>query len=222
MKKKTILIITIISTIISLIIILSSYFGFSRCLELYITNSHKYIKNYSLLPNKNKNRIVISFTTTPQNIQKIKPMINSILDQTIKVDFIALVLPYKYNNQKYTIPNYIKDVANIIPSSKNYEKATKIIPMLLREKDADAIIIALDDNVIYGQDFIYTFIEESKKYPDTVLTDKKGYAILFKPKYFDVDVYDRKKTDFDMNWFISKAKNHKVIDYTENYRIIGF
>ena len=61
--------------------------------------------------------------------------------------------------EKYDIPKYIKDIANIFPAGKNYGKGTKIIPMLLREKECGTIIIALDENRVYGQDFIYSLIE---------------------------------------------------------------
>jgi hypothetical protein len=152
----------------------------------------------------------------------MKPMINSILDQTVKVDAIALVIPYKYKGKKYDIPKYIKDVANIFPSGKDYGDGTKLIPMLFREMECSTTIIALDDNIVYGQDFIYTMIEESKKSPNSVLVEKKGTAILVKPEHFGCDVINREKENFDDEWFMSRAKNNKVIDYGENYSIIGF
>ena len=221
MKKKTVIIITIISSIISLIMILLSYFGINRYLLLMIKDSESYIANYSKLPKAdNKNKVVISLTTTPDNIYKIKPMINSILDQTVKVDQIILVLPHNYKEKGYNIPEYINKVANIVPSGRDYGEGTKLLPILLREKECDTTIIALDDDIVYGNDFIYTMIEESQNNPDKVLVDNKGVSILVKPDNFGCDVIDRNREKIDNKWFLEKAKDNKIIEYTENYRNI--
>jgi len=221
MDKRKVIIFTIISTIISIIFILCSYFGFVRYFNLYINSSNKYVENYSKLHKVSENRVVISLSTTPDKIDKIKPMLNSILDQTVKVDQIALVIPDKYKGKKYNIPKYINNICNIFPAGKNYGKGTKLIPILLREKECGTTIIALDDNIIYGQDFIYTMLEESKKNPGKVLIDQKGVAILVKPEYFGCDVIDRDKDKFDNDWFLDRAKDSKVIRYIENYSILG-
>ena len=64
-------------------------------------------------------------------------------------------------------------------------------------------------------------IEESNKNPGTVLLDKKGDVMLVKPEYFGCDVINRDKESFDNDWFINQSKHNKVIDYNENYKIIG-
>jgi hypothetical protein len=202
--------------------ILFSYFGITRYLSLHIQSTEGFVEKYSKLPKADNGRVVISFTTTPDKIKKLKPMIKSVLDQTVKVDQIAFVIPYKYESKKYDVPQYIKDMANIFPSGKDYGRGTKMIPILLREKECDTTIIALDDNIVYGQDFIYTMIEQSKKNPGSVLVDKKGFAMLVKPEYFGCDVINRDKDKFDNEWFLTKAKNTKVVNYGENYEIIGF
>ena len=78
----------------------------------------------------------------------------------------------------------------------------------------------MKDNVVYGQDFVFTMIEELKKNPGVVLIDKKGDVMLVKPEYFGCDVINREKEDFDNNWFLDKSKNNKIIEYNENYKII--
>ena len=221
MRKRTLIIITIISTIISLIMIFSSYFGITRYFLCYIKSPEKLIENYSKLPRASTdNKVVISFTCKQEKLHKLKPFINSILDQTVKVDLIAMITPLGNKEEDYNIPKYIKDIAVIFPSGMDCGKGTKLIPMLLREKEKDTIIISLDENKIYGQDFIYTMVEESKKYPDSVLVDKKGSAILVRSDHFDCDVINREKVDNE--WFLKKAKNNKIVDYKENYGIINF
>ena len=218
MNKKTVIIITILSTILSIIFILSSYYGIDRYLSLHMKSCENFINKYSYLPKASTNRVVISFSTTPEKINKIKPMINSILDQTVKVDAIYMVL---LADKNYNTPRYITNVATVVLAGKDYGGGTKIIPILLKEKECDTIIIALNDNVVYGQDFIFTMIEESNKNPGTVLLDKKGDVMLVKPEYFGCDVINRDKESFDNDWFINQSKHNKVIDYNENYKIIG-
>ena len=219
MNKSTVIIITIISTVLSVLLIIGSYYGIDRYIYLHMKSPEYFINKYSHLPKADlKNKTVISFSTTPEKINKIKPMINSILDQTVKVDAIYIVL---LNDKHYNIPKYINQVATTVLAGKDYGGGTKIIPILLKEKECDTIIIALNDNVVYGQDFIFTMIEESNKNPGTVLLDKKGDVMLVKPEYFGCDVINRDKESFDNDWFINQSKHNKVIDYNENYKIIG-
>lgn len=219
MRKRTIIIISIVSTILSIIWVILTYFGITRYLSLHTSlSSETYVKNYSKLPKSDAGRVVVAFTVTPENVNKIRPMINSILDQTVKVNSIFVVL---LSDKKYDLPKYITDVATTIPAGKDYGDGTKLIPILLREKECDTTIITLDSNVVYGQDFIYTIIDESLKNPRSVIVDKKGFSMLVKPELFGCEVINREKDNFDNNWFLSKTKNVKVIDYYENYRIIG-
>jgi hypothetical protein len=219
MEKRTLIILTIISTIVSLAIIFLTYFGISRYITLkYQTNSDKYIQNYSKLNNhKNKDKVIISTTTTPERISKIRPMINSILDQTVKVNEIALIIQ---EDKKYDIPPYLKNIVKIYPSGKDYGKGTKIIPILFKEKECDTTIIALDDNVIYGKDFIQTLLEERDKNPDTVLIDNKKISLLFKPENYGCELLKRDRDNYDEKWFLDNTKNTKVITYNENYSFI--
>jgi hypothetical protein len=181
------------------------------------------IENYSKLPKASTdNKVAISFTCKKDKIDKLKPFINSIMDQTVKVDLIAMITPLGNKEEDYNIPKYIKDIAVIFPSGRDCGKGTKLMPMLLREKDKDTIIISLDENKIYGEDFIYTMVEESKKYPDSVLVDKKGSSILVRSDHFHCDVFNRENDNLDNEWFLTKAKNSKVVDYNEIYGIINF
>ena len=220
-KRNLIILIIILSTFFSLLYTFFSYFGINRWINCHLKNCDSNIENYSKLPKASDDKVVISFTVNPHKMDKLKPFINSLLDQTVKVNLIAMIIPLD-DIEKYDIPKYIKDIANIFPAGKNYVKGTKIIPMLLREKECGTIIIALDENRVYGQDFIYSLIEESKKYPNSVLVDNKGYAMLVKPEHFGCDVINTKKDTIDNDWFLKKSSNSKVFNYQENYTTIGF
>ena len=55
--------------------------------------------------------IVISFTTTPQRINKIKPVLDSLKDQSIKASNIYVNIPYIFerDNSTYAIPTWLEN-----------------------------------------------------------------------------------------------------------------
>ena len=206
----------LIITIIPMIIVILYYFGIIRYFKLHIDSHKSYIEKYKNLNKASaNNRVILSFTSTPSKVNKIKPMIKSILDQTVKVDQIVLNLP-KNNNNNYNIPNEYNDMLNIFYCN-DYGEATKIIPTLLREDNSDTIIILLNDDYIYGKDFIETMIEESNKNDEAIIYDK---GILIKTKFFDPDsILDRKEKYLKDDWILNNIKHKKkYIKYRENFK----
>lgn len=227
MEKRTKIILFILSILISVAMILLSYFGLVRYAMLHINSSEGYIKNYSELDQGDKKvRVVISFTTTPDRIAKIRPMLNSLLDQTVKVDQIALNLPYRHKGQSYDVPKEYEDVVTIFKVGKDFGPGTKILPTLLREGECNTKIIYLDDDHIYGKDFVETMIDASNKYPDSAIYTKEDMnasgGVLIKPEFFDVDVIDHEMEYFNDRWMRKrlKAKRRKVA-YGENFRLLN-
>jgi hypothetical protein len=209
----------LILTIVPLIITILYYFGVFRYFKLHSNSSENYINNYKNL-NKasDKNKVIISFTTTPKRINKINPMINSILDQTVKVDGIYLNIPENIKGEKYIIPKEFTNILNIFRAGKDYGESTKFIPTMLREDNLNTIIILLDDDYIYGKDFIETIVEESKNNENSSILSKK--AVLIKPKFIDSKkFFINKDNNLKHNWIeeiiISDKKNLK---YNENYK----
>ena len=222
--RRKLIIITLISSILSIIMILLSYFGIVRYFSLHIQDSNKFVENYSKLDQADKkNKVVISFTTTPEKINKIKPMLNSLLDQTVKVDQIVLNIPYTCNGKKYDIPEKYKDIMNIFRCGKDYGPGTNIIPTLLREGECGTKIIYLNDDQIYGKDFIETLVKASQNHPDKVIYTKNDMdssgGVLVKPEFFNSSVINREKEYFDDNWFKNHINVDKIkISYSENFK----
>jgi len=205
----------LILTIVPLIITILYYFGIFRYFQLHSKSSEKYIKNYKNLNKASDNKVIISFTTTPNRILKIRPMINSILDQTVKVDGIYLNIPEK--NEKYKIPKDFNNILNIFVTKKDYGEKNNFIPTMLREDNSDTIIILLDDDYIYGKDFIQSIIEENKNNDNPIISKK---AILLKPKFIDADkFFDRDKGILKDKWIEEiLTTDKKKLNYNENYK----
>lgn len=206
----------IIMTVISLIIAFLSFFGIFRYFSLHFKKSESFINNYKNLDKPNNNsKINISVGTTGKKLKNIRPMLNSILDQTVKVDRIFINIPEC--SYEYEIPDDYKSIFTILPCGKNYGKATKFIPTLLREDNADTKLIFLEDNYIYGKDFIETLVNESNNFHG-VVTSNKG--IILKPEYINAKylLNINNKTDYNDEWIENTFQNKKKISYFENYK----
>ena len=91
----------IFSTVFSLMCLFLTYYGITRYIQLYIFKDSKtYINRYQM-KKKNKNpKVVISLTNLDNENKNLRPMINSLLDQTSKVDQICInIYPNKDETQ---------------------------------------------------------------------------------------------------------------------------
>jgi hypothetical protein len=177
----------------------------------------QYINNYGNVEKKCKDKVILSFTTTPDRIKYITPMLLSLLDQTARADQIAMNIPEKCNDCSYDVPEKYKDICNVYTVGKDYGIGTKYVPTLLREDNCGTKIILLDDNKIYGKDFIEKIVQESDKYPDKVIyvgpEFKGSTAILIKPEF--IDSINHGKCD-DI-WLLNNLKADKImLDYKDN------
>ncbi len=101
---------------------------------------------------KDRTRIVVSLTTTPYRIDKIKPTLEAIRQQSIKADKIYLNIPYRLQrtNVEYVVPSWLHEYPDItIVRGDDYGPITKLLPTLQQEQDPQTIIITVDDDVWY-------------------------------------------------------------------------
>ena len=212
-----------------IVIILAIAIGFltsdilrnTRYKKLQQSSLKQYVNNYRNIDKKCKDKVVISFTTTPNRIKDITPMLLSLLDQTARVDQIAMNIPEKCNDYSYDIPKEYGDICNIYTAGKDYGIGTKYVPTLLREDNCGTKIILIDDNKIYGKDFIEKIIQESNKYPDKVIyvgpEFKGSSAILIKPEFIDCINHHK----CDDKWLENNLKADKImLDYKYNKKYI--
>ena len=205
-------------TILSLIITVLYYFGIIRYVLLYFKNTNSYLEKYKNLDQADKEKkVIISISVAPDKILKIKPMINSILDQTVKVNQIVLNLP---NNIEYDIPKEYETIFTVFRCGKDYGECNKFIPTILREENNNVIIFLLDENYIFAKDYIENMIEEYKKNNCSVIS--KG-GILITPEFFDTDIYDRKNKTLNNEWIKECIKSEKKnINSNDTFKIFNF
>jgi len=144
-------------------------------------DSEYYIQNYHKLPKADKNRVVVSFTASEKELSQLKPFINSILDQSVRVDDIALTIPYKDMGK---VPKNLKKILGVYGISKSYS-ANNLIPAVLREPEATTKIIIVEPNMVYGQDFVADMVDASNSFPDDIIQAKNRREELVKPAFYN-------------------------------------
>ncbi len=202
----------ILSIIVSLFYTLFDYYGGPRYFRLrYMGNIEPYISSYSSLDKYDDKRVVVSFSSSAQDLKKLMPMLASLLDQTVRIDEISLCVPV--NTRDEDIPDYVKKIAIV------YRVHNCVISTLMRERESDTDILFLKNNVIYGKDFIETVL--SLKSDNNIIMNNE--FILIKPDYIDEKVCDPGESPGSFsscNEIISKYKKFPIdiVEYQENFR----
>ena len=143
-------------------------------------------------------------------------MLNSLLDQTTRVDQFALNI-----TENCEEPEQYKDICNIFKVGRDYGIGTKYVPTLLREDECGTKIILVDENFIYGKDLIETLIKESEKNPDKCVYIGDDFdtanSILIKPEF--VSKINHNKCD--NKWLNDNLNVEKIkIPYNKNVKYI--
>ena len=214
----------VIFVLFVVIICIVTYFDFYRYFYLHnfickTNDFDEYIEYYQELSKLDEidSKVVISFSTTPDKIRKIRPMIKSILDQSVKVDKIILNLPDTCERMEYKVPEDYKDVLNVYNCGKDYGYGNKFIPTLLRESDYGTILIMLDDEYIYGYDFIEKLLFESIEYPNRMIYSEG--AMLVKPEFFRKEILNIKESVITENVIKKYIKvNSNRVKYYKNIK----
>ena len=228
MRKPTMAYLAIGFSLVSLIISILTYYGLIRYTKLYHASTEQFTSTYSQLPTADDTcKVVVAFSTTPDRLEKIEPMLNSLLDQTVKVDEIALNIPFHTHKGKtYHIPPAYKKFLKVYSAGKDYGSCTGLLPCLRREGEKGTKIIFVADNQIYGKDLIETLVDESNKHPDKVISTKQTSVldptggILVKPEFFESAVLDSTNSVFDLPW-INKHLNCPI-QYTSYMETFSF
>lgn len=147
-------------------------------------------------------QVIVSLTTSPLRISKIKPVIDSIINQTMPPNKIVLNLPYvfKRDNSTFALPLPEFTIQNskiVINWCEDIGPITKVLPTVHIADNMEDIIISIDDDIEYHPEFIETLLYASEQYPNSVITGSavhnikddsyalaEGYCgILYKKKF---------------------------------------
>jgi hypothetical protein len=129
------------------------------------------VSAYSILPKASQDRTVITMTSIPERLNYLRPVLNSLLDQTVKVDEISLNIPLvSRKGVKYEIPTWLHNMetresspVKIYRMDLDEGPGSKILPTLRRER-SDTLVIAVDDDNIYSSKMVEGLINEYYKH----------------------------------------------------------
>ncbi len=163
--------------------------GRYKCLiknQLDPIHTHKVLSRYPSLPKASQARTVITMTSIPERLEYLRPVLNSLLDQTVKVDEIALNLPMvSRKGVKYEIPPWLEKLHTLQGSPIKIHRipedigpGSKILPTLCREKTS-TLVIAVDDDNIYSSKMVEGLVNEYYKHGKICAIT--NYGMVMKP-----------------------------------------
>lgn len=141
-----------------------------RYVALHFRPSDYYNRKFDALSDAGP-ELVVSFTTLPHRIGKIRPMIRSVMDQTVRPSRIILNIPRKTRGGvRYQIPEFIQSNPAVLVREieEDLGPATKLLPTLMTE--TEALILVLDDDQIYPQNLVENYLHYHRLFPGDALT----------------------------------------------------
>ena len=129
------------------------------------------IKKYFIKFRIRNNEIIVSMTSHPKRIDKIKPALDSIFHQTIQPDKVILWLAEsEFENRENDLPQYLPDLVknkklfikwcNDLKPHKKYFYALK--------EYSNSIVVTVDDDLIHDNDLIECLLKSYIRYPNAV------------------------------------------------------
>ena len=129
---------------------------------------------------ENKSKVIISLTTIPSRLPKIKPCLQSLIKQGYPVH---LWIPRYFKRGKEKLPSNLPSFLNQINVNyhivEDFGSITKLLPAL--KLDVDYIITA-DDDAIYGNEWASDLVSYAKQYPNTAIC-YRGRSVKNGQKY---------------------------------------
>ncbi|GHS97507.1 hypothetical protein FACS189421_04420 [Bacteroidia bacterium] len=115
-------------------------------------------------------KIIVSLTSIPERIERATPLvIKSILSQSVQPDKIVLYLAIEQFPDKI-LPKALTDLVGEkfqIKFCNDIRSYKKIIPAL--HDFPDAIIITVDDDIVYPKHLLKKMLHTHKKYPNAII-----------------------------------------------------
>jgi len=112
-------------------------------------------------------RVVISLTTTPHRLPKLRATLESLVNQTFPVAKVYLNIP-KYSKRfqtEYVLPLWMAEVAVHVNWCEDKGPATKLLPTLELERDPDTLLITADDDMVYSPKMAQDLVKHMLDWP---------------------------------------------------------
>lgn len=117
-------------------------------------------------------RTVVSLTTLPGRYEKLRRMLSSLAQQTLRPDAVYLGIPLRSKRLKVDygeLPRDILDQVTLVRLKEDYGPVCKLIGALERETDAETLIVTLDDDVMYPADHLERMVRHAREHPQAAV-----------------------------------------------------
>lgn len=123
-------------------------------------------------------KVILSLTTLPSRLavphseNTLKKALHGLEKIKYKNYEININIPFIYRktSEKYIVPQWLSDMKLIkIFRTDDYGPATKLVPTVMRETNPNSIIIVLDDDIEYHDDFVEKHIEKQEIYKNCAI-----------------------------------------------------
>lgn len=216
MEKSNIIKLTMLMITITIIYTLMVYYGIGRYLETHFRSFNHYTDKYrNKTHTPNDSKIIVAFYTSDPG--RTKPTINSILDQTVKVDEIRMVISHELTDK---VPDEIKN--NIYIQSEYVDRGDRnlnaLIPVVLSIENTKDILVVIKDDSVYGVDFIEMLMEKHLKNPNNIISVPME-SVLLKPNFIKAESCVK-----TMDELLTTYNNADLVfmKYDEIYRRVPF
>ena len=152
--------------------------GFSAAHSLRRRSQIRFIRQ-TLAPARDghpENRLIAAMSTLPDRIDNLEWTIRCLLRQSRLPDEIIVAVPNYSRRQRrpYVIPEYLEKLprVRILRCEKDWGPATKFIPIIQAELAAgrsDTLIMVVDDDRIYPNDALETYLYYHRQLPEAAL-----------------------------------------------------
>jgi len=119
-----------------------------------------------------EHRVVVVMTTIPARIERIEPVLDSMLAQTWQPAALYLSIPHKYNRtgESYAIPGWLRTKQGLrIVRCEDMGPGTHLLNGLRLERDPWAFLAVVDDDHIYSPDLVETLMRAALAYPGSAV-----------------------------------------------------
>lgn len=168
-------------------------------------------------------QVVVTLTTIPSRTRDNHPLgiiscLNSLLSQTYPDYEVHINIPYtlKSTGEEYIIGETIASITDSrfkIFRTEDFGASTKSLPTIQRISNPEAIIIVLDDDLVYHTDLVKEQIENQKKWPESIV----GYDGLRSKDRFFGDVRDYYYTSNHRTSRVDIPQHYKSVSYKRRF-----
>lgn len=168
-------------------------------------------------------KTIVTLTTIPSRLsydsdEGIKLCINSLINQNYDNYEIHFNIPFtnKLTGEEYIIPDWLKSLEKInIFRTEDLGPATKLIPTIKRIDEPEAIIIVVDDDLVYHTDMILEHINNQLKWPEAVV----GYDGM---RSRNNDGTFASNFGDSRDYYFTSQKMHSKVDILQHYKSVSY